>query len=219
MTSRPNPIQAVLFDYGMVLSAGPDPAAWQHMLQITGFSEETLQKGYWAFRHDYDRGDLNGLEYWARVAESGQTTFTSEQIGHLVEADIALWTRLNEPMLDWAQRLQRAGIRTGILSNIGDAMTEGLLKKFEWICGFDHCVWSYQLRLAKPEEAIYKAAAKGLDTPPANILFIDDKAENIEAALHAGMHAIQYRDHDSFERGMKEQGHSNLLEPVPVSSR
>ena len=95
MTSRPNPIQAVLFDYGMVLSAGPDPAAWQHMLQITGFSEETLQKGYWAFRHDYDRGDLNGLEYWARVAESGQTTFTSEQIGHLVEADIALWTRLN----------------------------------------------------------------------------------------------------------------------------
>lgn len=219
MTSRPNSIQAVLFDYGMVLSEGPDPAAWQQMLRITGFSEEILQKGYWAFRHDYDRGDLNGLEYWARVAETGHTTFTSEQISHLIDADIALWTRLNEPMVDWAQRLQRAGIRTGILSNIGDAMTEGLLKKFEWICGFHHCVWSYQLRMAKPEEAIYKAAAKGLDTPPANILFIDDKAENIEAARHAGMHAIQYRDHDSFERQMKEQGHSNLLEPVPVSAR
>jgi putative hydrolase of the HAD superfamily len=219
MTSRPNSIQAVLFDYGMVLSAGPDPAAWQQMLQITGFGEETLQKGYWAFRHKYDRGDLTGLEYWARVAEIGHTTFTSDHISRLIEADIALWTRLNAPMLDWAQRLQRASIRTGILSNIGDAMTEGLLKKFEWICGFHHCVWSYQLRLAKPEEAIYKAAANALDTPPENILFIDDKSENIEAARNAGMHAIQYRDHDSFEREMKEQGHSDLLEPVSVPAR
>jgi len=219
MTPRPNSIQAVLFDYGMVLSAGPDPAAWQQMRQITGFSEEILQKGYWAFRHGYDRGDLNSLEYWARVAETGHATFTSGQISNLIEADTALWTRLNEPMVAWAQRLQHAGIRTGILSNIGDAMTEGLLKKFEWICGFHHCVWSYQLRIAKPEEAIYKAAAEGLDTPLANILFIDDKAENIEAALHAGMHAIQYRDHDSFEREMKEQGHSDLLEPVAMSAR
>jgi putative hydrolase of the HAD superfamily len=219
MTSRPHSIQAVLFDYGMVLSKGPDPEAWQQMLEVTGFSEEILQKGYWAFRHAYDRGDLNALEYWARVAETGHTTFTSEQVSHLIDADTALWTRLNEPMVAWAQRLQHAGIRTGILSNIGDAMTEGLLKKFEWICGFHHCVWSYQLRMAKPEEAIYKAAADGLDTPLANILFIDDKAENIEAALHAGMHAIQYRNHDSFEREMKEQGHSDLLEPVSMSAR
>jgi putative hydrolase of the HAD superfamily len=189
------------------------------MLQITGFTEETLQEGYWAFRHDYDRGDLNGVEYWARVAELGHITFTSEQISQLIEADIALWTRLNEPMVDWAQRLQRAGIRTGILSNIGDAMTDGLLKKFEWINGFHHCVWSYRLRLAKPEEAIYKAAAEGLSTPTENILFLDDKIENIEAAHHAGMHAIQYRDHDSFEREMKEQGFSELLEPTSVSTR
>ena len=219
MTSRSDSIQAVLFDYGMVLSTGPSPAAWKQMLDITGFSEETLQKGYWAFRHDYDRGDLTGPEYWARVAEAGQTIFTPDQISSLIEADIALWTQLNEPMLDWAQRLQRAGVRTGILSNIGDAMTEGLLKKFEWIGGFHHCVWSYRLRMAKPEEAIYKAAAEGLDTPPANILFVDDKPENIEAARHAGMQAIQYSDHDSFEREMRERGYADLLEPASVPAR
>ena len=51
-----NSIQAVLFDYGMVLSAPPDPAAWQQIRQVTGFDEETLERGYWRFRHAYDRG-------------------------------------------------------------------------------------------------------------------------------------------------------------------
>ena len=38
-----NPIQAILFDYGMVLSAPPDPAAWQQLRQITGFDESAIK--------------------------------------------------------------------------------------------------------------------------------------------------------------------------------
>ncbi|HEY0162191.1 MAG TPA: HAD family phosphatase [Edaphobacter sp.] len=204
-------IQAVLFDYGMVLSAPPDPAAWQRMREITGFSEEVLHYGYWTFRHAYDRGDLNGLDYWEQVAASAATAFTPEQVQALIVADVDLWTRLNAPMLDWAQSLQRAGIRTGILSNIGDAMTDGLLKKFDWLNGFHHHTWSYRLRVAKPEAAIYHSAARGLETPPENILFLDDKIENIEAARAVGMQAIQYLGHDSFVQEMEQRGLAGLL--------
>lgn len=212
-------IRAVLFDYGMVLSAPPDPAAWQRMRQIIGFDEQTLHRGYWAFRHEYDRGDLTGLAYWEQVAAEGGTSLAPDQVTELIEADIDLWTRLNEPMVSWAQRLQRAGIRTGILSNIGDAMADGLLNKFDWLQDFHHCVWSYRLRVAKPEAAIYKAAAEGLATPAENILFLDDKVENIQAAHAAGMNAIQYADHDSFEREMVAHGFSSLLNPEikPIS--
>jgi putative hydrolase of the HAD superfamily len=213
-----NPIHAVLFDFGMVLSAPPDPASWQRIRQITGFDEETLQSGYWKFRHAYDRGELTATTYWHEVAANAGATFTSEQIAGLIDADVDLWTQLNQPMIDWAQRLQRAGIRTGILSNIGDAMTEGLLRKLDWLCGFYHCTWSYALRLAKPEIAIYRAAAEGLNTPPEHILFIDDKAENIAAAHEAGMQAIQYSDHASFEQEMETRGLGNLLLSSPVSS-
>jgi putative hydrolase of the HAD superfamily len=212
-------IQAVLFDYGMVLSAPPDPAAWERMLQISGFDEKTLHGGYWAPRHAYDRGDLTGLAYWQQVAAAGGTSFTPEQVDGLIETDVALWTRINAPMVAWAQQLQRAGIRTGILSNIGDAMTDGLLNKLDWLQNFHHCVWSYRLHLAKPEPAIYQAAADGLETAPMNILFLDDKLENVQAAHESGMQAIQYRDHDSFEREMIEQGFSSLLHPGTVSTR
>ena len=211
-----NPIHAVLFDYGQVLSLSPDPAQWHRMLEITGFEEPVFQHGYWAFRHAYDRGELTGIDYWQKVASSAGHSFTTDQVDGLIDADVELWTRLNLPMVEWAQQLQAAGVRTGILSNIGDAMTDGLLRKFNWLSGFDHHVWSYRLLLAKPETAIYAAAAEGLRTPPANILFLDDKRENIDAALASGMQAIQYSDHPTFIGEMQSRGLGSLLHPAPV---
>jgi putative hydrolase of the HAD superfamily len=211
-------IQAVLFDYGMVLSGPPDPAAWKRMRSIADLSEEAFHTAYWVYRHDYDRDTLNSRSYWPKVAAHAGTSFTQEQIDALIVADIDLWTSINPPMLAWAQNLQRTGMRTGILSNIGDAMTEGLLTKFDWLSAFDHCTWSYALKLAKPEEAIYRAAADSLKTTAANILFIDDKLENIEAARIVGMQAIQYHysDHAAFEQEIQTRGLGYLLSPAPA---
>jgi putative hydrolase of the HAD superfamily len=205
-------IQAILFDYGMVLSAPQDPAAWQRMLTVTGLAEDVFHREYWAHRHAYDRGDLKGHAFWNRIATGAGIFLTPDQLIALTEADTDLWGQLNLPMLDWVQRLQHAGIRTGILSNMPDAMEAGLRARHSWIEAFDHLTWSHALNLAKPEPEIYLHAAEGLKTPPANILFIDDRHENIDAALAIGMQAIQYTDHDSFEREMKARGLGHLLQ-------
>jgi len=208
------PVKAVLFDFGQVLSLPPDPVVWQQMLAISGLGEADFHREYWAHRHEYDRGTFTGGAYWHRVAEGSQTTFTPAQITDLIAADVNLWSRLNLPIVEWAGRLQRAGVRTGILSNIGDKMADGLIAKFDWISGFDHCVWSYSYKLAKPEAAIYHCAAEGLATDPAQILFIDDKQENIEAAHSIGMQAIQYSSHANFELEMQQRGLAALLHPL-----
>ena len=205
-------VEAVLFDYGMVLSGPPDPAAWARIRAISGLDEAALHREYWAHRHDYDRGALTGVEYWHKAAAGAGVVLSPEQVEQLLAADTDLWSVVNQPMLDWAQRLQRAGVRTGVLSNIGDAMTAGLLERHEWLGRFDHRTWSYELRLAKPEFEIYRAAEEGLGVAAANILFIDDKAENVAAARAAGMQAIQYHDHAEFEREMRERGLEELLE-------
>ncbi len=117
----------------MVLSAPPDPAAWARIRAVTGLDEDILHREYWAHRHAYDRGDLTGDAYWHKAAAGAGIALTPSQITELIAADTDLWSQLNPPMLEWAQRLQRAGIRTGILSNIGDAMSAGLLAKHDWI--------------------------------------------------------------------------------------
>ncbi len=191
----------------MVLSGPPDPAAWARLRRITGLDEDQLHAGYWKHRHDYDRGALTGVTYWQQIAAGTGRKFTPEQIAALLDADVDLWSQPNPPMLAWAQSLQRASIKTGILSNIGDAMTAGFLLKFPWLSDFSHCTWSYALKMAKPEAAIYRCAAEALATPPGHILFLDDREENISAAAAAGMQTIHYASPDA-------AGHALFLEEM-----
>lgn len=211
-TVTPPDIQAVLFDFGMVLSGPPNPAAWARLQRLTSLSEADFQHAYWLHRHDYDRGTLTGPDYFQQVATtSGLKAFPGEIVSNLLDADTDLWTDHNQPMVDWSRALQQRGIRTGILSNLGDSMHEGVLRKWPWLAAFDHCTWSHTLKLAKPEAAIYRHSAEGLQTSPAHILFVDDKPENIAAAIVCGMQAIQYVGHEQFVTEMKQRGLGHLL--------
>jgi putative hydrolase of the HAD superfamily len=211
-SDKPQPnIDVVLFDYGQVLSGPPNPAAWAHMRSITALDEPRLHAAYWAYRHDYDRGTLTGPAYWNAVAAHAGITLLPTQLADLLDADVALWTDLNLPMVAWAQRLQRAGIRTAILSNIGDAIAEGIRARLPWLTAFEHATWSHALFLAKPEPEIFHQTAAALHTPPANILFIDDREDNIAAAHAIGMQTIHYTTHPAFEQEMRNRNLTALL--------
>ena len=204
-------INAVLFDYGLVLSGPPDPAAWDHLKRLLKASEPAFHKAYWDHREAYDRGTFTAAAYWQQVAADLHQTLTSQQLNQLTEADTELWTQPNQPMIDFAHNLQRAGIRTGILSNIGDAMETGILARFPWLHNFHHHTFSHRLNIAKPDPAIYAHAITGLGVPAAEILFIDDRQDNIVAARAAGMQAIQYTTHEAFLQTMGEARLSHLL--------
>ena len=206
-------IKAVLFDYGMVLSGPPDPAARARMEQILDATSEAFSAAYWQPRDAYDRGLLTGAEYWHAVAAALHKTITPEQLTALLAADGALWTQPNQEMIDWAAALQRAGIRTGILSNLGDEMELAIRAKFPWLAGFHHHTFSHHLKIAKPDPAIYAHAAEGLGVAAAEILFLDDREENIAAARNAGMLALQYSTHEAFVRDMQALGLGSLLTP------
>ncbi len=206
-------IKAILFDFGKVLSLSPNPAAWSRLRELTGLSEEALHESYWKYRDDYDAGLFTGDVYWEQVAGR---PLPQEMSLALKETDVALWTEMNQPMLDWVDALHRAGFRTGILSNMPDAMAEGICTRFDWIENFDHAVWSHALKMRKPQQRIYDAAISGLGVAAKSILFIDDKEENTTAAINAGMQAIVYLDHDSFVREMKARGYGPLLNPADL---
>ena len=204
-------INAVLFDYGLVLTGPPDPAARTRMQQVLNVDEPSLQTAYWQHRDAYDRGALSGVAYWRQVATDLHRTLDASSLAALIHADNALWTQPNQPMIDWAASLQRAGIKTGILSNIGDEMEAGIRTHFPWLAAFTHHTFSHRLGIAKPDPAIYLYAAQGLNTPPAHILFVDDKPENIQAARSAGMVAVQYTVYEAFVTEMKRLGLASLL--------
>jgi putative hydrolase of the HAD superfamily len=205
-------IDAVLFDYGQVLSLPPNPAAWTRIRTAIGLDEDRLHEAYWHFRHDYDRAALTGPAYWHAVAARAGITLDDAQLAALLAADVDLWTDLNLPMVEWAARLQSAGFRTGILSNIGDSMAEGLIARFPWLSSFYHCTWSHALFMAKPEPEIFLETAEALGTSPPNILFLDDREDNIAAANALGFQTLHYTTQPAFEREMRGRGFAALLD-------
>jgi putative hydrolase of the HAD superfamily len=205
-------VKAVLFDYGLVLSGPPDPAAWERLKRLLNADEAAFHTAYWKHRDAYDRGSFTAEAYWQQVAEDLHRPLDEAEIRQLIDIDTDVWTQPNQPMIDWAAALQRARMKTGILSNIGDAMEREVLARCPWLADFTHHTFSHRLKMAKPEPAIYQQAAEGLNVPPENILFIDDREDNIAAAHTAGMQAVRYTSHDAFLRAMKDQGYDSLLD-------
>jgi putative hydrolase of the HAD superfamily len=209
-------IRAVLFDYGLVLSGPPDPIAWRRMGTILNATHPELHTAYWRHRDDYDLGVLNGLSFWRNVGADLAHPPTDAELAQLLQADVDLWTQPNQPMIDWAAALQSAGISTGILSNMGDAMEAGIIARLPWIARFSNCTFSHRLGIVKPDERIYRHAIAALGQPAEATLFIDDRVENVEAARATGLHAIQYSSHGDFLRELSDGNFTGL--PLPTAA-
>lgn len=185
-------MRAVIFDYGMVLSGPQQPEAYAALLRITGLERERFESLYWADRPAYDEGKLTGVGFWLKFLGEAGLPENHKMAEQLNRWDARMWTTENAAMLDWQLALKHHGLRTAILSNIGDAVLASVEREFDWIHRFDVLVWSYQLGIAKPDPAIYRHSLIVLGSEPNETLFIDDKWENIQAALAVGMKAIQF---------------------------
>lgn len=185
-------LRAVIFDYGMVLTGPPDAAAHDALLRITGLPLERFESLYWADRHAYDEGKLTGIAFWQKLLHDAGLEPVPSIVEELNRWDARMWTTQNPAMFAWQLQLKQRGLRTAILSNMGDAVLENMKREFDWFPRFDVLIWSYQLHMAKPDPAIYLHTLKELGTEPEETLFIDDKQVNVDAARALGMVALPF---------------------------
>jgi putative hydrolase of the HAD superfamily len=59
--------------------------------------------------------------------------------------------------------------------------------------------------LRKPNVEIYRRAIDILGAPPERILFIDDRQENVDGALQAGMRGLRFEGEQQLREQLKEQ--------------
>ena len=199
----------------MVLTGARDEEALAALHRLTSMSPERFEDHYWVNRHAYDEGKLTGLAFWERfVREAGVVGGSADLIEELNHWDARMWTTENREMLAWQLRLKERGMRTAILSNMGDNVLANMQRTFDWLPRFDVLVWSYQLRMAKPEPAIYLHVLKELDVRPEEALFLDDKLVNVEAARALGMRALEFSTVEKLRRDLVAAGLDAEL-PLP----
>jgi putative hydrolase of the HAD superfamily len=212
------PLRAVIFDYGMVLSGPPEPGARARLLEISGLSPEVFDEHYWRYRLDYDRGTLTGHTYWPTIARDAGVSFSPEEIEALIEQDVLLWATVDPIMLDWVTRVRDSGMKTAVLSNMGEDLLAYMRENFGWLDRFHHLTWSCELNLIKPMAEIYEHTLEQLGVRAEEALFIDDRLENVEGARAVGIRSLLFRDVRHLEEDLHREGLAGELPPILPAS-
>jgi putative hydrolase of the HAD superfamily len=201
-------IKAVILDYGQVLVRCPTQEEFGRMAEMFNVSFESFYELWEASRGPYDRGDLTAKEYWLKLAAETNSSINREQIEILRQVEIEIWSHANRDMLEWLRQLHAAGFKTGLLSNMPVDLMTYVLANFEWMENFDFKTFSCEVRLLKPDPAIYEHSLRGLGVAAAEALFVDDLENNIQAARTLGMRAIQFRSAAQLKDELEAPGFS-----------
>lgn len=183
---------AVVFDYGRVLSQSPTLSELQEFAALVGVSEPPFFELYSNTRDEYDCGRIDCQQHWQCFADAAGISLTTDQVQRIVEFENRMWRRVDPRTLQLALDIRSYGVRTAILSNMPPDLLCELRQVFDWLTGFEVQIWSCEHGIIKPDPAIYHLCLRQLNCEPQRVLFFDDRPRNVEAAQALGMEAYVF---------------------------
>jgi putative hydrolase of the HAD superfamily len=199
-------IRAMILDFGEVLCFRPEPAAMGRMAKMFRIAPERFLEYYIPTRGPYDQGLMTPQEYWMEFARGAGVTIEPGLIDELRKMDTVMWSRINVEMTDWLEKLHEAGFVTALLSNMQEDMAAYTRKNFDWLRYFDHHLFSYELRLIKPDPEIFRRTIERIGVRPEEALLVDDREANVEAARAVGLRAIQFESTEQLRSQLQGMG-------------
>jgi putative hydrolase of the HAD superfamily len=198
-------IRAVISDFGGVLTT-PLLGSFLAFQDETGISPEALGRAMQRIAESEGRHPLFELER-GRLAESEfldrmQAELTPE-LGH--QPQLHRFSEIyfealepNQPMIDLMRDLKRRGYRMALLTNNvreWEPLWRTMLPVDEI---FELVVDSAFVGIRKPEPEIYELTLEriGGGIGAGECLFVDDVEDNVAAARHLGIMAVQFRSTD-----------------------
>ncbi|HKN39306.1 MAG TPA: HAD family phosphatase [Acidimicrobiia bacterium] len=201
-------IEAVIFDYGGVLSTTPFAGIAEFERQM-GYPEKSLARllfGPGASPqgpteaipdHDWhllETGRLSLDEFHERlVARSEAALGKPLDLGVYAQFLRELGVGVHWMMVHRVRELRAEGYRTAILTNNvkewGRYWKESIPLDL-----FDVVVDSCDVGLRKPDPAIFRLTCERLGVGPEAAVFLDDTRRHVETARSIGLHAILVRD-------------------------
>ncbi|MFC9917691.1 HAD family hydrolase [Agromyces binzhouensis] len=205
----PSPIalspRVVVFDYGEVISRSPSDADRAALLARAGIAvdgDEAFWTAYWAHRDELDRGTLAIADYWARVADELGADWTEVDRHELWAIDHRGWLSVDPATLRILHALRAGGTRLALLSNAG-ADFGGWLRHGSFAPLFEAVFVSGELGMVKPEAEIFLLVMRELGITADQLLFVDNKAVNVDGAIAVGGSGHVFTDASGLESWLR----------------
>lgn len=195
-------IKNVIFDIGNVLAS----FRWKELFKDLGFTGEVFEHiaaatvQHPTMWNEFDRSLMSDEEIIARCIERAPEY--GQEI-HLLFSKTELLVEEYSYSYDWIKGLQERGYKVYLLSNYGKTSFEAAREhgRLSFLPLVDGGVISYEVKIVKPEPGIYQALLEKYDLKAEECVFLDDRADNIEAAKKLGFHGIVV---ESYEQARKE---------------
>ncbi len=202
MKTAAHKISVVVFDLGRVL-VHIDFDAFPRSLGIDPSRARPKEKD--AVEHlamQYETGQLTTNRFFDHLSGVFEGRYSQEE---LLTAWNAIIGEENKPMLPIVVAVQER-YETAILSNTSPVHFQKAYETTTIIKRFSRRYLSYQMGAAKPSFAVFGRLIEDLPAEASSILFIDDVAENVDAALECGIVAILYEGVGKLEKDLKKLG-------------
>jgi putative hydrolase of the HAD superfamily len=191
-------IRAMMFDIGgtlEVIPEGGDPAArfpaldeeWNARL---GLPPGHLTRCYEAIGADGALGRCTYEQWCARFRASAG--MSQADFDAYMAAFWAIYMgNPNHELIAYFRAL-RPHYRTAILSNSFVGAREQEEARYSFTSMVDVAIYSHEEGIRKPDPRIFALASERIGFPPEEIVFLDDVAENVDAARACGFQAVLF---------------------------
>lgn len=207
----PEPAQAVIFDYGGVMTNsirsivgawmerdGIDPSSFSDAMREWLGSDAAEGNPV----HLLETGDMAIEEFDLHLASRLRTVDGRPVAASGLSASLFAGMHPDEAMFDLVAELRDMGVPVGLLSN---SWGNGYPRQRLDAC-FDVVVISGEVGMRKPNLDIYQHCLAGIGIDAGSAIFVDDAEQNIDGARRAGMRAIQHAGEPATRVLLREQG-------------
>lgn len=199
-----NKIQTVVFDLGKVLVDFDYRIAARRIAERSRLSPEELAAVILktSLLIDYELGRLSSQEFFEAVRAA---TGYRGDIHEFALSFGDIFTAI-DPMVRLQADIRRHGLATFIFSNTNDFAVRHIRKTFPFFANFDGYVYSYEHQAMKPDPRLYEVVEQMSGRCGGEILYIDDRPENVAAGSARGWRAVLHEEPEKTHAAVQKLG-------------
>lgn len=190
-------IKTIIFDNNGVLTEERSIANYAKYFNV---SEDFLRTFFDEIAETLDEGLITTNEFYQRIAKKCDSDYEYDDLLDLAHDSYPLEADMREHLFDLKKEYEIA-----LLTNFGDVFDvfNDRIWKFQELFDHDKIFVSAKLKMRKPNQDIFLHVLNSLGRAPKEVVFVDDRAINTEAAKALGMKTILFKSPNQFKNELK----------------
>ncbi len=158
---------------------------------------------------DYETGLLTSEQFYQAVVKA---TGYGGDMEEFAETFGGIFSPI-EPMIHLHATLRQQGFPTYIFSNTNDLAVRHIRRHYPFFANFDGYIFSYEHCAMKPNARIYEVLEEQSGRRGEELLYLDDRPENIAAGAQRGWQVILQETPEKTLAAIKKMGLLNGTQP------